>query len=113
MISTGRISLTRGVIMMSRTRLYTGRTLLLTLGISITLGIFYQPTSAAGADLPPLPDESLLADPVFARPGFENVAQPFLTRSRYLVSILVDAANGRLIGHERLLFVNNTGTMLD
>jgi hypothetical protein len=55
-----------------------------------------------------LPDETLLIDPVFARPGYGGLAQPFLRRTRYLLALDVDTARGRLIGKARILYVNNS-----
>src|SRR5262245_13840675 len=88
-------------------------TLLVLFVASLASGIFVLTAEAAGQELPSLPDEALLAHSEFARPGFESVAQPFLTRTRYLIAIRVDPSAGNLVGHERILFVNNSGTLLD
>lgn len=60
-----------------------------------------------------LPDEALLTDPVFARPGYAGVAQPFLRRTRYLLALDVDSARGRLNGQARILYVNNSPVAQD
>jgi hypothetical protein len=72
------------------------------------------PAPAHGqADTPlELPDAALLADPVFARPGFANIAQPFLERTRYLLALDLDTYRGVLQGRARIFFVNNTGSPL-
>lgn len=90
-----------------------GLVLLVLLVVSIAPLTPLQVVGAGKLELPPLPDESLLSDTTFARPGFENVAQPFLARTRYLVAIRVDPASGKLAGYERMIFVNNTGALLD
>lgn len=68
--------------------------------------------SRAADDLT-LPDASLLADPIFARPGYATLATPYLDRTRYLVAMNLDTATGRLIGRVRILFVNHTPAALN
>lgn len=78
--------------------------------IGLCLGGF---TPARGADALTLPDETLLTDPVFARPGFGHLSAAYVYRTRYLLAIQMDPYRGRLTGRARILFVNNTGAALD
>ncbi|MCC7207759.1 MAG: hypothetical protein IT323_10655 [Anaerolineae bacterium] len=91
------------------------RILLIVAFVCGALGALVPPPHAAQAqsDLPPLPDEALLSDPAWARPGFAPLAAPFLTRTRYLLALDVDPYQGMIRGQARILFVNNTGADLD
>jgi hypothetical protein len=53
----------------------------------------------------PLPDPSLLNDPVWARPGYAGWSQLFINRTRYLLALSLD--NGILNGQAQILYVNN------
>jgi hypothetical protein len=90
-----------------------GRRLACLLVLAVVLATMLPIPVAAQRELPLLPDESLLADPIFARFGFAHVAQPFLSRTRYLLSLDVDPVYGRLAGRARILFVNSAGVVLD
>ena len=59
--------------------------LLVTLFIlSITFSASYPVYAQPSLDLP---DEALFTDPVYARHGFEGLAQPYLSRTRYQLAI--------------------------
>jgi hypothetical protein len=58
--------------------------------------------------LPPLPAETALIDPAWARDGYANVAQPYLAKTRYLLALNVDWTTGTINGQARVLFVNAT-----
>ncbi len=67
------------------------------------------PAPSRAAGVPDLPDEALLSDPIWARAGFEGLAIPFLSRTRYLLALDVDHRRGALTGKARVLYVNNSG----
>lgn len=84
------------------------RRLLCTLcALIIALAAPLTPSRASGALS--LPDEALLTDPIWARAGFEGLALPFLSRTRYLLALDVDHQRGVLTGKARVLYVNNSG----
>jgi hypothetical protein len=60
-----------------------------------------------------LPAESELTNPVWARPTHAPAADPFINRTRTLLALDVDFANGKITGQARILFVNNTPDTLD
>ena len=60
-----------------------------------------------------LPDEALFTDPVYARHGFEGLAQPYLSRTRYQLAIDVDPNLGLLTGRARVTFVNRAFVAVD
>src|SRR5215813_4086714 len=94
---------------MNRNRLLTAFTLVLLL--STTFLPFTHPANAAPDPLP-LPEEKLLTDPVFARPGSAYIATGFIDRTRYLLSLDVDYAGAHVQGRARVLFVNTTNQAL-
>lgn len=67
------------------------------------------PRSSRAAELPTLPEESLLTDPIWARAGFAGLANAFINRTRYLIALNVDHRRGILTGKTRVLYVNNDG----
>jgi hypothetical protein len=75
--------------------------------VSFLVAIGASPVAVA------LPDESVLSDPVFARPGCGDLAQAFLKKTRYLLALDVDFAAGQLAGRARVLFVNQTPDSLN
>jgi hypothetical protein len=60
----------------------------------------------------PLPDESELLNPAWARPAYVPAATPYASRTRYLLALDVDYPNGKITGQARILFVNNTPDVL-
>ncbi|MCC6973128.1 MAG: hypothetical protein IT322_03860 [Anaerolineae bacterium] len=80
--------------------------------ITTAIGLIPPTAMAQSVSLPPLPDPALLTDPVFARPGYAQVALPFAGRTRYLLSVEINPAQGLLYGRARVLFVNRTGGTL-
>jgi len=80
--------------------------------ILVTALMGSAPTVRAASDLT-LPDESLLADPIFARPGYEGLSRLWLGRTRYLLAIDMDPTSGVLTGRVRILFVNSSSAALD
>jgi len=78
----------------------------------VIFGAGIIPTTAQTDSLPPLPDAALLADPVFARPGFAEVAIPYLNRTRYRLALSVDPVRGRIAGRAEVIFVNHSGVPL-
>src|SRR5579859_6606545 len=87
------------------------RRLIAIAAILIMLIVINSPARKAAA-LPnnpgSLPDESLLVDPIYARPGYADLAKPFLHKTRYLLALNVDFASAELAGQARILFVNST-----
>ena len=88
--------------------------------VLLLLAIFAVPlptraasTPTPAAFVPPLPDESALTDPSFARPGYENISIPFALKTRYLLALNVDWPTGKINGHARILFVNSTPDTLN
>ncbi len=70
--------------------------------------LFLTAAPAHALEFLPLPGPDLLADPGFARPGYSDLAGPFLEKTRYLLSIDVDFQSGHVLGRARILFVNST-----
>jgi len=67
-----------------------------------------SPAHAVRAAVPPLPDESALTDPKFAREGHADIATPFMQKTRYLIALDVGWATGKISGQARILYVNST-----
>src|SRR5260221_3572063 len=66
-----------------------------------------RPAHAASGSVA-LPEERLLIDPIFARPGSAYLAIGFIDRTRYLLALDVDFAAGQVSGLAHILFVNTT-----
>jgi hypothetical protein len=84
-------------------------------GAALLVGLVTLPPSAPAQAQPDLtlPDEALLGDPVFARVGFGGLSQAYLSRTRYLLAIDLDPAQGRLRGKARVLYVNRAFVATD
>ncbi|MFN7209229.1 MAG: hypothetical protein ACK4P1_02410, partial [Aggregatilineales bacterium] len=76
---------------------------------TLIVALMALPAPSRAAGVPDLPDEALLSDPIWARAGFEGLAIPFLSRTRYLLALDVDHRRGTLTGKARVLYVNNSG----
>src|SRR5215831_2119014 len=94
---------------MNRNRLLAAFTLFVLL--STTFLSQNHPAHAAPDPLS-FPEEKLLTDPVFARPGSAYIATGFIDRPRYLLSLDVDYAGAHVQGRARVLFVNTTNQPL-
>lgn len=81
---------------------------LLLLPIALTTG---QPSYAQSPLI--LPEESLFTDPIYARHGFEGLAQAYLNRTRYQLAIDIDPVTGMLTGSARITFVNRAFVAVD
>lgn len=84
------------------------RLLLIGLVALLLIGVDRPAAATAISTLPALPDETAFTDTSFARPGFEFISTPFLSRTRYLLALDVDWPNGKINGQARVLFVNRT-----
>jgi len=81
--------------------------------IAVLIAVLIGPLAARAADPVPLPAESLLIDPIWARPGYAGLAQAFLNRTRYLLALEVDHARGLVRGRARVLYINSTPVALN